>query len=305
LLGALALHALALLVHARCAPTRAVESQHVEELFEIDELAAPAAEPESAPSPNTDAAALAHAEPAPAAASLRAVSARAPEGASSQSPSADPSSDVAASEAVASAASSAGEPARKIDFGLDGHFFWPPAPGEAPPAPSDPRAANDRRRSRDTQFQRRLEADLAAADVAHGDARGNALVGSLHTAVRDNGPVRGEALFRITLGADGSVGSVEILRGSEADWAPALASFRALAAKKRVRVPAGARGLRVTFAVKAKVQMPAGDEVGGAHVATPSTEPNGMTLHGTFDLADLGGGAQRLVYARVVSEEVL
>jgi hypothetical protein len=270
--------------------------------FEIDELPAPTVAPEIAPIPRDDAvAALAPGAIAAAATSTRAASARTADSATN----AELASNAPTPEAVASAASSAGEPARKIDFGLDGHFFWPPAPGEAPPAPSDPRAAGDRRRSRDQQFQRRLDADIAAADVAHGSARGNALIGSLHSAVRDSGPTRGEALFRITLGPDGSVGNVEILRGAAADWAPALASFRALAAKKRVRVPPGARGLRVTFAVKAKVQMPSGDEAGGVHVATPSIEPNGLVPHGTFDLADLGGGPQRLVYAHVVSEEVL
>ena len=72
-----------------------------------------------------------------------------------------------------------------------------------------------------------------------------------------------------------------------------------------VRVPAGARGLRVTFSIKAKVQLPSGAEVKGPNLANPSLDPNGLTPHGTFDVADLGSGSQRLVYARVVSEEVL
>jgi len=40
-------------------------------------------------------------------------------------------------------------------------------------------------------------------------------------------------------------------------------------------------------------------------VANPSLKPNGLTLHGSFDVADLGAGPQRTVYAHVVSEEIL
>jgi len=97
------------------------------------------------------------------------------------------------------------------------------------------------------------------------------------------------------------------VRGAGSEWAAALSSFRALAVKKRLRVPPGARGLRVTFSVKAKVQRPSGKEVEASAIsaAPPSFAPNGLVPHGDFDLADLGGGGQRLVYARVLSEEVL
>ena len=40
-------------------------------------------------------------------------------------------------------------------------------------------------------------------------------------------------------------------------------------------------------------------------VASLSLKPNGLTLHGSFDVADLGAGPQRMVYAHVVSEEIL
>ena len=114
-------------------------------------------------------------------------------------------------------------------------------------------------------------------------------------------------MFRVTVGADGGVLSAELVRGAGSDWAAALSSFRALAARKRLRVPPGAHGLRVTFSVKAKVQRPSGKEVEAfpVGVAGPSLDPNGLVPHGDFDLADLAGGGQRLVYARVVSEEVL
>jgi len=160
-------------------------------------------------------------------------------------------------------------------------------------------------RVRKSGIQRELDSAMAASDVEHGLARGNALLGSLNAAVRDAGPTRGEALFRVTVGPDGSFSEVELLSGQASNWTSALKAFRELATRKRVRVPAGAHGLRVTFSVRAKVQLPSGAEVKGPDVAAPSLAPNGLTFHGTFDVADIGAQAQRLVYARVVSEEVL
>jgi hypothetical protein len=212
-----------------------------------------------------------------------------------------PSSDdsvVAGSGALASQGQAApSEPERKIDLGLDGHFFLGPPSEMLPRLRKPPRV----------DPQKRLENALAADDVQRGLARGNALIGSLNAAAREAGPVRGEAMFRVTVGADGGVLSAELIQGVGADWSSALSSFRALAAQKRVRVPPGARGLRVTISVKAKVQRPSGKEVEASPVgvAGPSLAPNGLVPHGDFDLADLAGGGQRLVYARVVSEEVL
>ncbi len=193
------------------------------------------------------------------------------------------------------------EPERKIDLGLDGHFFL----GPMRERPSSVRKSDGKARP---DAQKRLENALAADDVQRGLARGNELVGSLGAAARETGPVRGEAVFSVTVGADGGMVSAELVRGAGSEWAAALGAFRTLAAKKRLRVPPGARGLRVTFSVKAKVQRPSGKEVEAPPVglARPSlVEPNGLVPHGDFDLADLAGGGQRLVYARVISEEVL
>jgi hypothetical protein len=183
---------------------------------------------------------------------------------------------------------------RPIDLGLDGHFFMRPPSEDGP-------------RLRKSPAQRQLEMSLSASDVQRGLARGGALVSSLNAAVRDAGPTRGEALFRVTVGPDGGMIDTELLGGSARDWAAAVQAFRVLAASKRVRVPPGARGLRMTFSVKSKLQLPSGKEVTapGVDVASPALDPNGLTLHGTFDVADLASGAQRLVYAHVVSEEVL
>ncbi|MET0794644.1 MAG: hypothetical protein ABW061_24195 [Polyangiaceae bacterium] len=303
LLGALALHGLFFLVRARHAtsPELRRPERPAEQFIDIDE--APPSEPppsvaaeETAPSGAAEAASV-----APAARSARAEPRVA---SSSQLPSvADaPASEETAAVGVAAqgAAQTPSEPERKIDLGLDGHFFL------GPPSEMLPRIHKSDAKPR-ADPQKRLENALAADDVQRGLARGNELVGSLNAAVREAGPVRGEAMFRVTVGADGGVLSAELVRGAGADWSAALSSFRALAARKRLRVPPGARGLRVTFSVKAKVQRPSGKEVesSAVGVATPSLAPNGLVPHGDFDLADLGGGGQRLVYARVVSEEVL
>jgi hypothetical protein len=243
-------------------------------------------EPTSSPAPDARSASAAFAR-SPARASgahgLAAAESTAAEGALGEAAGGDPAPTAAGSAAPAE---------RKIDLGLDGHFFMRPS-AEEPPRPKK------------SGIQRELDSALAASDVAHGLARGNALLGSLDTAVRDVGPIRGEALFRVTVGPDGSLSDVELLSGQAANWTSALKAFRELAMRKHVRVPAGALGLRVTFAVKAKVQLPSGAEVKGPEVAAPSLAPNGLTLHGTFDVADIGAKPQRLVYAHVVSEEVL
>jgi hypothetical protein len=293
--GALALHGLLLLAHARHVPAARARAVH-EQLVELEAPEVVEDPPNAVPVSSEPQIASRSAGALPAAIALRdALGARSPRAESeSRAPAGD---DAASGNGAAGTAEptpeASAEPApRKIDLGLDGHFFMR-APSEEFP------------RVRKPEVQRQLEAALVASDVAHGLARGNALLGSLNAAVRDVGPVRGEALFCVIVGADGSMTGLEFLQGSASDWSAALQSFRELAARKHVRVPPGARGLRVTFKVKAKVQMPSGQEVKGVDVASPSFAPKGLLLHGTFDVADVGAGAQRLVYAHVVSEEVL
>lgn len=303
LLGAIELHGLVFLVRVRHdvpTPLR-VEERAAEQFIDIDEVALQG-EPQEAAATSvaSGAAESSSARLAAPAHSVPRSAARANLPALSDAPSGEDAGATALSEATP------GEPApaeteRKIDLGLDGHFFLG-VPSE--PAPSVRRPDTKPR----PDPQKRLENALAADDVRRGLARGNALLGSLSAAAREAGPVRGEAILSVTVGADGSMLSAELVRGAGSEWAAALGSFRALAIKKRLRVPPGARGLRVTFSVKAKVQRPSGKEVEDSAISTarPSlVEPNGLVPHGDFDLADLGGGAQRLVYARVVSEEVL
>ncbi len=296
LLAALALHGLLFLARARhgAAPPAPLSSVASEQLVELEEPS-----PEEAPRDMAMNAGEAQSEAHSSASdtTARRMASRATK-VRAQSADTVPNPDGLAdtgegANAVAanSAQAQPDAPARKIDLGLDGHFFLGPASDVLP-------------RVHKSAIQRQLEASIAADDVKHGFARGNALVGSLNAATRDKGPVRGEALLSVTVGPDGRLTDLELLRGSASDWASAMASFRELATRQRVRVPAGARGLRVTFSVKSKVQLPSGEEV-RASVDGPSLAPNGLTLHGTFDVADVGSGPQRMVYAHIVSEEVL
>jgi len=293
LLAALALHGLLLLTHVRHASQRpSVVQAKPEDLVEVEEAPIDQALPDVTPS----------APGAPSAPhSLRASAAVAragggpPQAESSvdsvagvDAPSNDGATPSAASPA-SSAQASSDAPARKIDFGVDDGFFMRPTGDNLLRVPKP-------------VLQRQLEAALSADDVRRGLARGGALLGSLNAAVREAGPVRGQALLSVTVGPDGGLTSVEFLRGDASEWSSALESFRALAARKRLRVPPGARGLRVTFSVQAKVQRPSGKEVDAAGL---DIEPQGFGLRHTFDVADIGAGGQRLVYARVVSEEVL
>ena len=308
LLGALALHGLVLLVRARHSPDASLsaKAQPAAQSVELEEFPVE----EAPPDPVSGEAALAtRAEPRTPAAATNRVTTPLSKSASAEveaSPEAAPDSDALSAPLAASPAEAGdGQPARKIDLGLDGHFFLhDPGPAStAAPAP----AAQLGPRARKSTMQQQLQAALSADDVQRGLARGNALLGSLNSAARADGPLRGEAIVRVTVAADGSFGNVELLRGTATEWTAVLSAFRKLAASKHVRVPPGAKGLRVTFSVKAKVQRPSGKEADATAigVADPSLRPNGLVPNGDFDLADLGGGSQRLVYARVVSEEVL
>jgi hypothetical protein len=292
---ALAVHGLLFFVRTRHAAGRAgIPTRAPEELVEIDDSVVEAA-------PRDAFAAIARLQPTSRVASaLPVAGARAngaPESTALASADAEPGGDAPANDGASATASAgsaqatANQPERKIDFGIDDGFFMRPANEVLPRVPK-------------SELQHQLEAALSADDVKRGLARGNALLGALGAAVRDVGPVRGEAILSVTVDANGSVMNVEFLRGSAADWSSALDSFRALAAHQRLRVPSGARGLRVTFSVKAKVQRPSGKDVGGSGDDDASGTPS-LALRGTYDVADLSGASQRLVYAHVLSEEIL
>ncbi len=189
--------------------------------------------------------------------------------------------------------------AAKIDLGLDGQILRPRL--------ADAREKPRLRRDVGADLSRELNASIVADDVARGHARGNVLIGSLTSAVRTVGPIGGEAAFQVTIDSQGGVDQVELIRGAASDWASALQSFRQQASRKRVRLPSGARGLRVTFSVSSKVQRASGKQVdsSGVSLNSPSLAPGGLAFMGEFDLADLSNKTSRSVFVTVVREEIL
>ncbi len=201
---------------------------------------------------------------------------------------------------------STGFAAPKIDLGLNGGLLRmldaraAATPGPQPEKPS-------RRRDSGAELTRILNSAILADEVRHGRARGNVLLGVLDSALRGSGPTRGQAIIQVTVNAEGELSDLKLLRGDATDWTATLQSFRKQAKSKHVRVPAGARGLRITFNVSAKVQQPSGKAVesGPIGVERPSFEPNGLTGRGTFDLTELSGKSARMISTRIVREELL
>lgn len=194
----------------------------------------------------------------------------------------------------------------KIDLGLNGGLLrMLDARAAATPAPKPGKPT--RTRDSSAELTRTLNSAILADDVRHGRARGNVLLGVLDSALRSVGPTRGRAIVQATVDARGDLIDLVLLRGDSNEWASVLQSFRNQAKNRRVRVPDGAQGLRITFNVSAKVQRPSGEAVESTPIGVdgPSLAPNGMTMRGTFDLADLSNTSSRMISARIVSEELL
>jgi len=213
------------------------------------------------------------------------------------------SSTTPDSSATAERLSAAASKTPRIDLGLDGRMFgWAPATG--------PTKQSKRRQDRaalERSLNASLRASLAEADVQQGYARGNVFAATLSSAVRTAGPPEGNAVIQVTVNSLGEVSELHLLRGSSGDWSRALKSFREQAKLKRVQLPAGSQGLRVTLNVSTKMQLPSGKKVDASAVGVkrPSLSANGLTFHGEFDVADLSGKTSQVVHAKVVQEEVL
>jgi hypothetical protein len=194
----------------------------------------------------------------------------------------------------------------KIDLGLNGglvRMLSSQTPTKPPEAPVKRRVDRDV----DAVFTRKFTASILADDVRRGHARGNVLVDPLNSAVREVGLTRGDAVIQVTLNSQGELSGIELLRGDASDWSAVLQSFRQRAKSKRVPIPSGAQGLRVTLNVSAKIQRTSGKEVQSSALGVnqPSLAPNGMTFMGDFDLSDLANKTHHMVYTRVVAEELL
>lgn len=194
-------------------------------------------------------------------------------------------------------------PSSAIDLGLDGKFLRPTF--------RDAQAQRRAPRDLGVELQRKLDESFRGAaveeDVQRGRGRGNVLLGALSSAVRTSGPPFGEAIISAAFNSSGELNGLTLIRGTAGDWSKAIQAFREQAKRKKVPVPAGAKGLRVTFRVATKIQHPSGKEIGHPPVSIdpPSLAASGLTLKGAFDVADLSGKSSQSVSARVISEEVV
>jgi hypothetical protein len=113
---------------------------------------------------------------------------------------------------------------------------------------------------------------LLEADMAKGLGRGGPAVSALEDVVRTNdAPVRGVATFAVVVAPNGTA-DVR-LDGANADfdgWSRLTQAMSEAVAHKKLRIPAGTRGLRVTVRIEARVQWPNGKtpEQTGAYART-------------------------------------
>ena len=101
---------------------------------------------------------------------------------------------------------------------------------------------------------------LTAADVERGLGRGGPVVSALEEVARtSDAPVRGIATFEVTVDRSGKADvRLDSADAEATSWAELARSMSDAVAKKAVRVPSGARGLRVTVQIDARVQYPNG-----------------------------------------------
>ena len=118
---------------------------------------------------------------------------------------------------------------------------------------------------------------LLEADVAKGLGRGGPVVSALEDVARTNdAPVRGVATFDIVLYRGG--GADVVLDSADTDFASWSRLTRAMSeavAKKSVRIPDAARGLRMTVRLDARLQFPDGREV---NTLGPFARTTGLVL---------------------------
>ncbi len=97
---------------------------------------------------------------------------------------------------------------------------------------------------------------LDAADVERGLGRGGPVNSAVAAAARQDGPVRGNATFSVTIFSDGRV-DVQVA-SAQTDWSRLIPAIREAVRSAKVRLPPSGRGLTVVVAVEASVRYPDG-----------------------------------------------
>ena len=110
-------------------------------------------------------------------------------------------------------------------------------------------------------------------------------------------PLSGHAIFAVTIDATGAVLGigVESSSGDRTAWDEIARDSTAALAQRKLRVPAGAKGLALRISVDSAMQLPSGAQ----HVVTQEG------LGGRFDVSDIGSRPQRVVAAHTLTASSL
>ena len=161
---------------------------------------------------------------------------------------------------------------------------------------------------------------LRAHDVMNGDLTSGPVAQELERTTRrlDGTPFEGRAVFSVDVDELGLVVNVGVSEasGSRAAWNEVARAVLNAFAQKRLHVPPGAKRVAMQIEISSKVALPSGAEhpmtvesqavQGLAHAAQgqfdrPADSPS--IVSGSFDLSDIGAHPQRVVGARVLSQQ--
>lgn len=158
------------------------------------------------------------------------------------------------------------------------------------------------------KVEAKLARDLAQGADARARSAGGGYGGPVVSAAHDASmgpwaPDVGYAVIAVDFDEKGVVSRVTLVdaNGSRPEWQKVADGIGKGLASKKLDVPPGASGLRVTVKIEAKLALPSGatDPVSGPKVGTDGTQ---ATASVAFDLSDIGQKPKRMVGVVVLSE---
>ncbi len=144
--------------------------------------------------------------------------------------------------------------------------------------PLGPRAAPSR-------FQHNLEREHLARTARSGMGPSGAVASAARVAAREFAPREGEARLLTVIDSKGNVTEVRVLNGRGADWKRIAAAIKRALAKRALHVSGATRGVQVITKIAVAYRLPSGSR--------SAVGFEGGT--GTFDMADIGAIARRVV----------
>lgn len=167
---------------------------------------------------------------------------------------------------------------------------------------------------------------LRAHERQNGDLTSGPVAAALEQTTRrtDGTPFDGHAVFSIEVDSLGLVAHVNVdeASGDRRAWDEVARAVLNAFAQKRLHVPPGAQRVAMRIEIRSKMALPSGARH-AASVNAPAVDAVGHAAHGQFDragsdgtgaapvvgggfdVADMGAHAQRVVGARVLSEDTL